>query len=270
MHAGRVWVERQGAIATLVIDRPEKRNALDGPMWEALGAEALRLHADPPRVLILRGEGEHFSAGMDLSFGNPLIQRLVPAMAERDAEAARAIIEELKRYLRLLATLPCPVIAAIEGACAGGALEVALTADLRVGSETAFFAMPELRVGLAPDVGGTTRLSQLVGRARATELILTGRRISAQTALGWGLLNEVCAAGGALVAARALAEEVLTSAPIATRAVLPVLRMVEWADEASAEEAETRAGIAAIHGGEVMEGAQAFLERRKPSWAEGG
>lgn len=268
MGDGEIRLQREGRLAILTIDRPAKRNALDGPMWTSLGACAQELAADPPRVLILRGEGEHFSAGMDLSFHNPLLQRLVPAMVERDVAAARAIIEELKGYLRTLATLPCPVIAAVEGACAGGALEVALTADLRVGSETAFFGMPELQVGLAPDVGGTTRLTRLIGRARATELILTGRRIDARTALAWGLLNQVCPAGGALDAARALANEVMTSAPVATAAVLPVLRGVLGSDEASAEEAETLAGIAAIHGGEVMEGAQAFLQRRRPSWAE--
>lgn len=266
MSDGSIRLEREGAVATLTLDRPSKRNALQGPMWAQLGEHAATLRADPPRVVILRGEGDHFSAGMDLSPTNPLIARLVPAMTTQDAAAARAIIEELKGWMRDLATLPCPVIAAIEGACAGGALEVALTADLRVASSTAFFAMPELQVGLAPDVGGTTRLTRLIGRARATELILTGRRIDADTACSWGLVNRVVPAGNAVEAARALAHEILASAPIATAAVLPVLRSAAWTDEATAEEAETRAGIAAILGGEVMEGAASFLQRRRPTW----
>lgn len=267
--SGSIRLEREGPLAIVTIVRPDKRNALDGPMWTALGDIGTQLAADPPRVVILRGEGEHFSAGMDLTMTNPLLQRLMPAMMARDAEAVRGVIEELKGYMSALATLPCPVIAAVEGACAGGALEVALTADLRVASSTAFFGLPELQVGLAPDVGGTTRLTRLIGRARATELALTGRRVDAETALSWGLVNRTCGAGEALETAKALAKEVMRSAPIATRSVLPVLRAVQGTDDQDAFERETQAGIEAIFGREVLEGAASFMERRRPSWSAG-
>jgi enoyl-CoA hydratase/carnithine racemase len=268
MGAHQIRLEREGCLAVLTLDRPSKRNALDAVLWAQLGERGRALAADPPRVVILRGEGAHFSAGMDLSMSNPLLQRIVPAMMEKDAVAARAVIEDLKGWVGSLTEIPCPVIASIEGACAGGGLEVALTADLRVAAEGSFFSLPELQVGLAPDVGGSTRLSALIGRARATEMILTGCRIDAQTALSWGLVNRVCPAGEAFATSRALATQVLRSAPSATRAVLPMLRAIEGMSQADAAEAETLAGIDAIFGGEVMEGAMSFMERRAPSWAD--
>ena len=201
---------------------------------------------------------------MDLGTTNLLLQRLMPAKMARDG-AARGD-RELKGHMNALGRCPVRDRWVVDG---GGALEVALTADLRVASSTAFFGLPELQVGLAPDVGGTTRLTRLIGRARATELALTGRRVDAETALSWGLVNRTCGAGEALESAKALAKEVMRSAPIATRSVLPVLRAVQGTDDQDAFERETQAGIEAIFGREVLEGAASFMERRRPSWSAG-
>lgn len=268
MELENIRVERRGPVAIVTLDRPGKRNALHGPMWYALGKLPEVFADDPPRVMILTGAGEHFSAGMDLGFDNPLLQRLMPALQDQDADAARALIVELKACVNAVANLPFPVIAAIEGACAGGALEVALCADLRVASSTAFFSMPELQVGLAPDVGGTVRLVRVIGRSRASELLLTGRRLDADTACQWGLVHRTCDAGQALRRALDLASEVMASAPVATRAVLTPLRAADGLDDTEAFGLETEAGVAAILGGEVMEGAMSFLQKRRPTWAE--
>lgn len=268
MPIDELKLTRRGAVAILTIDRPSRRNAFHGPMWEALGELPDLLADDPPRVLVIHGTGAHFSAGMDLAPDNPLFGRLVPAIARQDEGTLEELVHELKACVDALAHLSCPTIAAVEGACAGGGLEVALACDLRVASTTAWFSLPELQVGFAPDVGGTVRLTRLIGRARATELILTGRRIDAATAEAWGLVNRTCAPGTALDAALALAAEVATSAPLATGAVLPVLRGVAGQTDDTAFHRETRAGVLAMLGGEVQEGAMAFLEKRRPSWVE--
>ncbi|MFT4628754.1 MAG: enoyl-CoA hydratase/carnithine racemase, partial [Myxococcota bacterium] len=217
-------LERDGAFARLVLDRPSKRNALDGPMWEGLGQVPVALEDDPPRALIVHGAGEHFSAGMDLSPTNPLLARLLPAIGAKDHAAARDLIGDLKRWVGSLKTLPFPVIAAVEGACAGGALELALACDLIVAGRSAFFSLPETQVGMVPDMGGTVRITRAIGPARAAELVLTGNRITAEQALAWGLINRLVDDGTALDAGLALARETTRAAPGCARAILPVLR----------------------------------------------
>ena len=261
-----VRLHRDGQVAVITIARPDRRNAMDGPMWTALGELVRSTYAEPPRALIITGEGEHFCAGMDLSVDNPLLRRLGPAASMGDKDGVRAIIEELKASVGSLADAPFPTIAAIEGACVGGGLEIALACDLRVGSESSFFGMPETRVGLAPDVGGIVRLSHLVGRSRATDLILTGRRLDAKSARRWGLTNRRTVAGAALPTAQHMAAEIRRGAPQTTAAVLRALRDVEGATVADGLEIETRAGIDTVLLGEWKEGAAAFMQKREPQW----
>jgi enoyl-CoA hydratase/carnithine racemase len=252
---------RDGDVVLLTLRREARRNALHGPLWTAIGEAARALAEAPPRVVILSGAGGHFSAGMDLKPDNPLITRLFPAIQAGDTDTFRALIHELKAVVNAVAAMPCPVIAAIDGACAGGGLELALACDLRVASAGSFFSMPEARVGMMPDVGGTMRLMRLVGRARALELCLSGAQLDASTALAWGLVNRVAPTGSGLDAARALAAELLTACPSATRELLAMTRA-----PAPTFEDETEAGVRVLASGEVMEGAMAFLERRAPRW----
>lgn len=258
---GLISVERDRGLTILTIQRPERRNALHGPLWTELGEVARALTADPPRVVILTGAGGHFSAGMDLKPDNPLIARLMPAIMGQDEPALLALIVELKAVVAALAAIPCPVIAAIDGACAGGGLEVALACDLRVASSEAFFSLPEARLGMMPDVGGTVRLIRTIGSARALDLALSGGRIDARTALSYGLVNRLAEQGDALPAAKAFAEELLTASPSATREVLALCRSTD-----PTLEAETAAGVRVLKSGEVAEGVAAFLERRLPRW----
>lgn len=266
MPAGDIRIQREDDLAFLLIDRPRRRNALDGAMWAELGDLAGSLAADPPRAVIVVGSGEHFSAGMDLSMDNPLLARLAAPVMARDDEALRGIIRELRSGVDALGAIPCPVIAAIEGGCLGGGLEIALACDMRLSASNAFFSLPETLHGMVPDLGGTTRLARLVGRARASELILSADRIEADTALSWGLVNRLVAPGTALEAARALAGRIARCSPAATRETLLTLREGEALplDEAFAR--ETRAGAAALCSGEVMEGLAAFVERRPARW----
>ncbi len=265
MSSEHLSVEHDGPVAVVTLRREARRNALHGPLWTALGEAARALAAAPPRAVILTGAGGHFSAGMDLKPDNPLFERLLPALTGPDPGALRALILELKAAVGAFAELPCPVVAAVEGACTGGGLELALAADLRVASREAFFALPETRVGMMPDVGGTVRLARLVGRARATELILGNGRLDAGTALAWGLVNRLSAPGEALTAAKALAAELSSAAPTATREVLALLRA-----PAPTFGDETEAGVRVLASGEAVEGVTAFLERRPPAWSRGG
>lgn len=259
-------VTRDDDVVTVTIDRPTRRNALHGPLWDALGELGRDLAARRPRAVILRGEGDHFCAGMDLRPDNPLVQELGPKVATRDRKACAAIIERLKASLDAFATLPCPVLAAIEGACLGGGLELALVADLRVAGQSARFSMPETRWGLVPDVGGTVRLTRLIGRARAGDLILTGREARAPEALAWGLVNRVVPDGTAQDAADTMARTIARAAPRATSEALRVLRSVDGLSEADAFAAETRAGVNTLIGQEALEGLAAFAARREPRW----
>jgi enoyl-CoA hydratase len=258
-HEG--WVE-------LTIDRPARRNALDGPLWDSLTAEGERLHGlDGLRAVILTGGGGHFCAGMDLTPSNAVFQEIVPLVGNRDLDGLVTVIERLKATFSVFATLPVPVIAAIEGACAGGGLELALAADLRVAGDGAFFSLPETLFGMVPDVGGTTRLSKLVGSARAAELILTGNRIDAATADRWGLVNRVVPAGTALDAAREMVHRIHHAAPFATAEALKALRSVTGLHDDQRFEVETLAGARALLSGEVAEGIASFSQKRPASWA---
>jgi enoyl-CoA hydratase/carnithine racemase len=257
-------LEREGGIAIITIHREAKRNALHGPLWTGLKRVAEFLASDAPRVVILTGGGGHFCAGMDLSFENPLVQRLAPYLQDKNEIQLTMLIAELKAVPAALTKIPCPVIAAIEGACAGGGLELALACDLRVGAAESFYSLPETRVGMMPDVGGTVRSARLLGKTRAAELVLTGRRVAVEEALSWGLINRTCPKGQAVATAKALAAEIMENGPQATAAALSVLRSNTSEDDAF--ERETGAGVRALVSGECFEGLQAFMDKRKPSW----
>ncbi|MEZ4319478.1 MAG: enoyl-CoA hydratase/isomerase family protein [Myxococcota bacterium] len=264
--ADTLRVERSGFVVEVAIDRPSHRNALDKGLFDALRREGLALHDATPRVVILTGSAEHFCAGMDLSPSNHLLAEIQPHIVAGDTYRLSEIIVSLKSAFDVWARLPCPVIAAIEGACAGGGLELALAADLRIAGSGAFFSLPETRFGMVPDVGGTVRLSKLVGTARAAQLILTGARIEVAQAELWGLVNETVPAGTALARARELAGEILRCAPSATRQALIALRGANRLDDEARFEIETQAGARALVSREVLEGLTSFAEKREPKW----
>ena len=178
-----VLTEDREAVRHVVLNRPEKRNALNLELVEAIGAALRDAAADPSvRFVVLRGNGPVFSAGMD-----------VAALAE-----AASAPEKLRPFRRacleaynLAEEMPKPTICAIHGVCLGGALELALACDLRVFADDAFVGLPETRLGLVPDLGGSSRLPQVVGVGRAKELIMTGRVIGAADAERFGLANRV-------------------------------------------------------------------------------
>jgi enoyl-CoA hydratase len=188
-----VGYERSGPAAVITIDRPERRNAVDGPTADALQAVFERFSADDEaRVLVLTGAGEAaFCAGADL--------KAIDSYAARMGNPGGPL-----GFTHL--TSPKPTIAAVSGWCVAGGLEIALWCDLRVATETATFGCLERRWGVPLIDGGTQRLPRVVGVGRALDLVLTGRTVDAAEALAIGLVTEVVAAGGHLPRALELAE----------------------------------------------------------------
>ena len=261
-----VTLTRDGAVAILTLDRPERRNALAGPDWHAV-RDLCRSIPDDVRAVIVTGAGEHFCAGMDLSPQNPLMVRMAGALANGDEAPARALLDDLKDCVGALAELPMPTFAAIEGACVGGGLEIALACDVRIASRSAKLSLPEVHIGMIPDVGGCARLTRLVGPGRAADLIVTGRRIDGGEAWALGVVERLVEPGDTFAVALEAARQVSSNGPTAVRMALNVVRLAGDLGLAEALSIETRAGVLAMTSGEARIGVQAFLEKRPPKWS---
>ena len=177
---------RDGLVFEVMLNRPRERNAINDEMMEALSAafdEAENQFTQGARVVVLRAEGRVFSAGIDIKQFHPpaaaLFGNLFPFTARY-----QAIFNKVERC-------SLPVICVIQGYCLGLALELALACDFRIAAERARLGLPEARLGIIPDVGGTARLVKLVGPSRAKDLVMTGRNIELEQALAWGLVNAV-------------------------------------------------------------------------------
>jgi enoyl-CoA hydratase/carnithine racemase len=202
-----VTTEDRGAARHIALNRPEKRNAMSQELLRAL-AQALR-EADAEEsvhCVVLRGEGPVFSAGVDL------VELAASANQPGNLRPFRNTFLECPN---LAEAMPKPVVCRIHRTCVGGALEVALGCDLRIASNDAQFSLPEVRFGIIPDVGGSTRLPAVVGLGRAKELIMTGRTIDASEAERIGLVNRVVAPEELEQATEALVEELLANSHVA-------------------------------------------------------
>src|SRR5262245_17871726 len=251
----------EDAVCIVALDRPAKRNALDRAMLarlvEALDAAA----ADAAvRAVVLHGEGPLFSAGVDVGM-------LRDDVGGGSAAAFRERVRGMQAALARIETLEKPVIAAMHRYAAGLALELALACDLRIASEDCEMGLPEVRLGLVPDVGGTTRLVRTVGYARAKELLLTGRMIPAAQAHALGLVHEVVPAGTHLDAARRLALEIAANAPLAVGVAKRLVDLGANADAHTFLELELWAQSLLKHTEDAHEGARAALERRRPTFS---
>src|ERR687884_220955 len=202
-----VVCEERGTVRHLVLNRPEKRNALDDALIAALGDAVAAAAADRDvRCVVLRGAGPMFSSGLDFA-----------ALGELAAEPGRlrALRGPILATWNLLEQMPKPTIAQIHGACVGGAMELALAADMRVMADDAVAAILEVKIGLIPDVGGCSRLPAVVGVGRAKELIMTGRFLGAEEALQIGFANRIAPVDELEATTQALCDELLAAAPIA-------------------------------------------------------
>src|SRR5712691_13146458 len=256
-----VVTEDRGAVRHVVMNRPEKRNAMNDELIAGLALALDAAARDPDvRCVVVRGEGQMFSAGMDFS----ALQGLSEA-PERLREFRTGVL----RAWNLCEEMAKPTIAAIHGGCIGGAMELALACDLRVMADDAVIGMPETRIGLIPDVGGSSRLPAIVGLGRAKELIMTGKMIGAEEAHAIGLANRVASPDRVVETAEALAAELLACAPLAVGLAKRVMDAAAKPALSLTLEQEVIAQQLCAESEDFAEGARAFLEKRQPSFAGG-
>ncbi len=254
-----VAVEDRESVRHLVLNRPEKRNALSSAVVESLG-EALRAAAADAtvRAVVLRGEGPMFSSGMDLADLSAL------AADPGRLHGWRAAILEIWNLCEDMAK---PTIAQIHGACLGGAAELALACDLRVIASDAVIGLVETRVGLLPDVGGCSRLPALVGLGRAKELIMASKVVDGVEAERIGLANRVAPAAELDAATAQLTGELLACAPLAVGLAKGVMNAAARPALAQTLEQEVAAQELCAGSDDFREGTQALGERRAPQFS---
>lgn len=254
-----VLTEDRGSVRHIVLNRPEKRNALNDELILSL-RDALQAAAADRGVqcVVVRGAGPMFSSGMDFAGLAALA-----ADPDRLREFRRPILETWN----LLEEMAKPTICQIHGACIGGAMELALACDLRVMAADALIGMPETRVGLIPDVGGSSRLPAVVGLGRAKELVMTGRMIDGNDAERIGLVNRVAPAAELDVATDALVDELLACAPVAVGHAKRVLDAAAKPALAATLEHEVTVQALCARTEDFAEGTRAFAEKRQPEFS---
>ena len=247
-------------IATITFNRPDKLNALNDATMVELGHAVEQVRADGAVAgVVVTGAGRAFVAGADI--------------AELRAKTPGEAFELSRRgqqVFRLLETAPKPVVAAVNGFALGGGCELAMACHVRLASESAKFAQPEVKLGVLPGYGGTQRLTRLVGRGRALQLLLTGEMIDATEAHRIGLVNRVIPAGESVVdAARALLRQMIANAPLALGECIDVVNRGAdvGLDEALTLEAIAFKRLAATE--DMKQGTAAFLEKRAPAFKGG-
>ncbi len=259
MEDSPVKLLRRGAVAVLLLDRETRRNALSRETLLAFGRLGRECVADPSvRAIVITGAGDKaFCAGADLKERQGM-----------SSDDVRVQVGLYRTELGVLDRSPKPVVAALNGVAFGGGLELALVCDLRVAAPTAEIALPETTLGIIPGAGGTQRLPRIVGEARAKEMILLGRKLSAQEALAWGLVNRVSPAGTSVLDDTiAWLDPIANGAPIAQSAAL---RAIDTSYDVPLElglELERVYYDETLRSEDRLEALRAFAEKRKPSFS---
>ncbi|MBV9454131.1 MAG: enoyl-CoA hydratase/isomerase family protein [Rubrobacter sp.] len=239
-------------VAVLTINRQEKLNSLNQQVLEQVKQALIDLKEDPPRVMVVTGAGDKsFVAGADIAAMN----EMSPLEAKRFSELSHEAVGLLDRSL-------VPTIAAVNGFALGGGCELALACDIRIAAENALFGFPEVTLGILPGMGGTQRLPRLVGPGIAKEMIFSGRRIKAEEARTFNLVNRVVPEGEALKAAKELAEEIAANGPVAVRHAKAAVNKAQDVDLVSGLEYEADQFALLFGTEDAREGMGAFVDRR--------
>ncbi len=257
MSEPTILIDRAEGLYTLTLNRPQAMNSLSFPMLLELQAALQELRFDEEaRCLIVTGAGDRaFCAGADLK-----------ERAGMTPDQVRRFIETIRSTFTLLADLPIPAIAAVNGVALGGGTELALACDLRVVAETAQMGLTEASLAIIPGAGGTQRLPRIVGTAKAKEMIYLARRIDAREAREVGLANRVAAPEALLDTARAMAHAICANGPVALRAAKRAIDRGMEMDLASALVFESTCYEMTIPTEDRQEGLAAFREKRKPRY----
>lgn len=254
MDYANIVVERDGAVQVVTLNRPKVLNALNQETMNEL-ADALEAadQDDSVRCAVLSGGERAFAAGAD-----------VTEFADADSVAmlTRYRFQQWERIRRVAK----PIVAAVQGYALGGGCELALLCDLVIAGEGARFGQPEINIGIIPGAGGTQRLTRAAGKARAMDLILTGRRITAEEALGMGLVSRVVPDGAVLEEAKKVAQEIASRPPIAVRLAKAAILKALDTNLDTGLEFERHAFYLLFSTEDKTEGIRAFLDKRKPEF----
>lgn len=249
-----VIVDRTAPIAVVQMNRPKQLNALGTQLMDAIVDALAQLDADPAiRCLVLAGNERAFAAGADIS----------------EMGSASAIDMELRRLVdrwEAIRRLHTPLVAAVSGFCLGGGCELAMACDLIVASESAVFGQPETGIGIMPGAGGTQRLARAIGKAKAMDVILTGRRLSAQEAEAAGLVARIVAREAWLDEAKRVAEQIAAKAPLGQRLAKEAIDRGYEMPLSAAIEFEHKAFYLLFASQDAREGLSAFVDKREPTW----
>src|SRR5919198_4193121 len=250
-----VETSRDGAVLTITLNRPDVLNALNAATHEALAAALKEARAEDVRAVVLTGAGRGFCVGQDLR-----------EFREQAGDIGGRLRGSYHPNIKAIRALEKPVIAAVNGAAAGAGLSLACACDLRIASDEATFVPAFINIGLIPDSGGTFFVTRLIGQSRALEWLGSGRRLSAEEALEWGLVSEVVEPTVLETRAAEVAGEL---AALPTRAIGMTKRLLERAPTATLEdqlEWEAQLQAVATRTEDFREGVAAFLEKRPPSF----
>lgn len=252
-----ITLERHGHAAHLVLNRPEKRNALNEAMWRAIPSLLAEAEADNAvRLLVVRGAGGAFAAGADISEFEE-----VYATPERAADYSRAIAAALDG----LAAFPKPTLAMIEGACVGGGCGIALACDLRFAAEGSRFGITPGKLGLVYTLNDTRRLVNAVGLPAAKDILFTGRLLAADEALRLGLINRLVSAETLAGEVEAYGTLIAAASPRSARVTKQLMALIE-AGQSEDDDATRALFLEAFTSADFQEGYRAFLEKRTPKF----
>lgn len=257
MEYQNLEIQVDGPVTTITVNRPDKLNALNQATLAELDAAFADAQCDDAiRVVILTGAGEKsFVAGADIG-----------EIRERTPTEARAFSEDGQNLMLMIQNMDKPVIAAINGFCLGGGLELALACHLRLASDNARLGLPEINLGIMPGFGGTQRLVRLVGTTRALEMTLTGDPIRPEQAQALGIVNQVTAPDELMDSARTLARRLAKAAPEGVRGILQSVLQGAETDLNTGLALETARFALCCSTEDMKEGTGAFLEKRKPEF----
>lgn len=254
MNYSSIITQLENGVFIITINRPDKMNALNAEVIGELGSAIDEVYNNPDiKVAIITGAGaKAFIAGADISEFTSLKSEGGAALGKRGQDLVFSKVENSTK----------PFIAAVNGFALGGGCELALSCHFRLASENAKFGLPEVNLGLMPGYGGTQRLTQLVGKGRAMEMMLTGGMISAADAMNFGLVNHIFPAEELLIKTKELGSQIASKAPIAVRSIIQMVNRASSADTDSLAQ-EIRSFGELFDTLDAQEGVAAFLEKRK-------
>ncbi len=259
--------EKEGT-AYIRMNRPDMKNAINSECWQLFEAyfQTLSERSDIRALVVTGAAPGIFSAGVDVHPSNPLIGNFFDALQKNDGKSVLDGLAYMQGILSMLARLPFPTIAAINGLCYSGGLELSLACDIRIACHDAILCFQETRLGLIPDIGGTVRLARLVGPGRAKELIFSARKIDPSEALTLGLLNHVFEKGDFLQQVETYVKSLVSNGPQALKSVKQIIDSQTGLSETEALKIEREAAADNILSSQCIEGISAFLEKRAPKW----